>query len=153
MSTIYKRSDEEYYCEIKEAYQVLDKDNDGIIKVREMGTIMKSFGICPIESDFQDLLKTYELENQGYVDFEIFLDIMKKRRKDNDKDDEMAETIKSLDRDGNGLISVTELKHMITLMATEKLNEYEVNDLICNIDDKKENYINIEEFVKMMISK
>jgi calmodulin len=149
----FKRSDEEYYCEIKEAYQTLDKDNDGIIKVREMGTIMKAFGICPIEADFQEIIKSYELEDQGYVDFEIFLDIMQKRRKDIDKDEEVAETIKSLDRDGNGLISVTELKHMLMLMASEKLTEEEVNDLISIIDDRKENYVNIEEFVKMMLSK
>lgn len=148
-----KRSDEEYYCEIKEAYQVLDKDNDGIIKVREMGTIMKAFGVCPIESDFQEIIKSYELEDQGYVDFEIFLDIMQKRRKDIDKDEELAETIKSLDRDSNGLISVTELRHMMMLMATEKLTEEEVNDLITIIDDRKENYVNVEEFVKMMLSK
>ena len=148
-----KRSDEEYYCEIKEAYQVLDKDNDGIIKVREMGTIMKAFGICPIESDFQEIIRSYELEDQGYVDFEIFLDIMQKRRKDIDKDEELAETVKSLDRDSNGLISVTELRHMMMLMATEKLTEEEVNDLIQIIDDRKENYVNVEEFVKMMLSK
>ena len=148
-----KRSDEEYYCEIKEAYQVLDKDNDGIIKVREMGTIMKAFGICPIEADFQEIIRSYELEDQGYVDFEIFLDIMQKRRKDMDKDEELAETIKSLDRDSNGLISVTELRHMMMLMATEKLSEDEVNDLIQVIDDRKENYVNVEEFVKMMLSK
>ena len=148
-----KRSDEEYYCEIKEAFQVLDKDNDGIIKVREMGTIMKAFGICPIESEFQEIIKSYELEDQGYVDFEIFLDIMQKRRKDIDKDEELAETIKSLDRDSNGLISVTELRHMMMLMATEKLSEEEVNDLIQIIDDRQENYVNVEEFVKMMLSK
>ena len=148
-----KRSDEEYYCEIKEAYQVLDKDNDGIIKVREMGTIMKSFGICPIESDFQEIIRSYELEDQGYVDFEIFLDVMQKRRKDIDKDEELSETVKSLDRDSNGLISVTELKHMMMLMATEKMSEDEVNDLIQIIDDRKENYVNVEEFVKMMLSK
>jgi len=147
------RSVDEYFCELKEAYQVLDKDNDGIIKVREMGTIMKAFGICPIEAEFQEIIRNYGLEDQGLVDFEIFLDIMQKRRKDIDKDEEIYEAVKALDREGNGLISVQELKHTMVLIANEKLNDEEVNELISIIDDKKENFVNVEEFVKMMLAK
>jgi calmodulin len=147
------RSDDEYFCELKEAYQVLDKDNDGIIKVREMGTIMKAFGICPIEAEFQEIIRNYGLEDQGLVDFEIFLDIMQKRRKDIDKDEEIHEAVKALDREGNGLISVQELKHTMVLIANEKLTDEEVNELISVIDDKKENFVNVEEFVKMMLAK
>lgn len=147
------RSDDEYLCELKEAYQVLDKDNDGIIKVREMGTIMKAFGICPIESEFQDMLKVYGLDDQGVVDFEIFLDIMQKKRKDVDKDEELIEAIKALDRDGTGLISVQELKHTMVSIAFEKLSDDEVNEIISIIDHRKENYVNVEEFVKMMLAK
>ncbi len=147
------RSDEEYYCELKEAYQVLDKDNDGIIKVREMATIMKAFGVCPIEAEFQEIVRNYGLEDQGYVDFEIFLDIMQKRRKDVDKDEEIHEAVKALDREGSGLVSVHELKHTMVFIANEKLSDEEVNELITVIDDRKENYVNVEEFVKMMLAK
>jgi len=148
------RSDDEYFCELKEAYQVLDKDNDGIIKVREMATIMKAFAVCPIEAEFQEIIRNYGLEDQGLVDFEIFLDIMQKRRKEIvDKDEEIYEAVKSLDREGNGLISAQELKHTMVLIANEKLTDDEVNELISVIDDKKENYVNVEEFVKMMLAK
>ena len=144
----YIKSDDEYFCELKESYQVLDRDNDGIIKVREMGTIMKAFGVCPIESDFQEILRNYGLEDQGTVDFEIFLDIMQKKRKDVDKDEEFLESCKALDREGNGMIGVNELKHTMVFVANEKLSDEEVNELISVIDEKKENYVNVEEFVK-----
>ena len=44
-----EKSESELYCEIKEAFQIFDRDNDGIITKDEEQTILRMFGINPNE--------------------------------------------------------------------------------------------------------
>lgn len=44
-----KFSDEQI-AEIKEVYSLFDKDGDGTIKIRELGTVMRALGRNPTES-------------------------------------------------------------------------------------------------------
>ena len=41
----------EIYCQIKEAFQIFDRDNDNIITKEEEKTILRMFGIGCLESD------------------------------------------------------------------------------------------------------
>ena len=51
MSYKKEKSETELYCEIKEAFQLFDKDNDGVITKDEEMTIMRLFGINPVEKE------------------------------------------------------------------------------------------------------
>ena len=46
-----EKSEAELYCEIKEAFQIFDRDNDGIITKEEEQTILRMFGINPHEKE------------------------------------------------------------------------------------------------------
>lgn len=56
------------------------------------------------------------------------------------------------DRDGNGLISAAELRHVMTNLG-EKLTDDEVDEMIREADIDGDGHINYEEFVRMMVSK
>merc|ERR1711978_595171 len=55
--------------------------------------------------------------------------------------------LKHFDKEGNGLISAVELRHLLTGLG-EKMSEEEVEQLIHGKEDSQGN-INYEEFVKM----
>ena len=69
-----------------------------------------------------------------------------------DTEEELIEAFKVFDRDGNGLISAAELRHVMTNLG-EKLTDEEVDEMIREADVDGDGYINYEEFVRMMMAK
>merc|ERR1712106_337915 len=64
--------------------------------------------------------------------------------------DDFVEGLKHFDKEGNGLISAVELRHLLTGLG-EKMSEEEVELLIHGKEDSQGN-INYEDFVKMVLA-
>ncbi len=47
---------EEQIAEFKEAFSLFDKDGDGTITTKELGTVMRSLGQNPTEAELQDMI-------------------------------------------------------------------------------------------------
>ena len=47
---------EEQIAEFKEAFSLFDKDGDGTITTKELGTVMRSLGQNPTEAELQDMV-------------------------------------------------------------------------------------------------
>ena len=59
-----EKSETELYCEIKEAFQIFDRDNDGIITKDEEQTILRMFGIVTKEEKEKDATKEKKEEKK-----------------------------------------------------------------------------------------
>jgi hypothetical protein len=46
-----------------------DKDGDGQITTKELGTVMRSLGQNPSESELQDMINEVDADNNGTIDF------------------------------------------------------------------------------------
>ena len=54
------------FCsEFKEAFSLFDKDGDGTITTKELGTVMRSLGQNPTEAELQDMIN--EVDADGMV--------------------------------------------------------------------------------------
>lgn len=49
--------------EFKEAFKLFDKDGDGTITTKELGTVMRSLGQNPTEAELQDMVN--EVDEDG----------------------------------------------------------------------------------------
>uniref|UniRef100_A0A2K6S4I3 EF-hand domain-containing protein n=1 Tax=Saimiri boliviensis boliviensis TaxID=39432 RepID=A0A2K6S4I3_SAIBB len=56
---------EEQVAEFKEAFSLFDKDGDGTITTKELGTVMGSLGQNPTEAELQDVIN--EVDADGNV--------------------------------------------------------------------------------------
>ena len=90
--------------------------------------------------------------NEGEVDFNGFMELMAKKMKEKEMDEELIEAFKVFDKDGNGFISAAELRHVMTNLG-EKLSDDEVDEMIKEADVDGDGQINYAEFVKMMVAK
>ena len=143
---------EEKIQEFKEAFEIFDKDKDGYITIKELGEIMKSLGQVPSETELQDMINEVDVDGNGNIDFKEFLGLMARKMRDTDTEEELIEAFKVFDRDGNGLVSSIELKHVM-LSLGEKITDEEVEEMIKEADIDGDGFINYEEFVRMIINK
>ncbi|NWH73615.1 CALM protein, partial [Piaya cayana] len=154
--------------EFKEAFSLFDKDGDGTITTKELGTVMRSLGQNPTEAELQDMINEVDadgkillisnlmkclkcilsnrsnyLAGNGTIDFPEFLTMMARKMKDTDSEEEIREAFRVFDKDGNGYISAAELRHVMTNLG-EKLTDEEVDEMIREADIDGDGQVNYE---------
>lgn len=50
------------FPEFKEAFSLFDKDGDGTITKKELGTVMRSLGQNPTEAELQDMINEVDAD-------------------------------------------------------------------------------------------
>lgn len=64
---------DEQIAEFKEAFSLFDKDGDGTITTKELGTVMRSLGQNPTQAELQDMIREVDVDGNGTIDFPEFL--------------------------------------------------------------------------------
>eukprot|EP00937_MAST-01D_sp_MAST-1D-sp2_P003834 g3834.t1 len=141
----------EQVAEFKEAFALFDKGGCGAISVRELGTVMRSLGQSPTVAQLQDMANEADADGSGTVGFPAFLDMMARKMRDTDSEEEILEAFKVFDKGGDGFISAAELRHVMTNLG-EKLTDEEVGAMMREADVGGDGRINYEAFVKAMMS-
>jgi calmodulin len=93
-----------------------------------------------------------DADGNGKIDFPESRSLMARKMKGTDTEEELIEAFKVFDRDGNGLISAAELRHVMTNLG-EKLTGEEVDEMIREAGVDGDGHINYEEFVRRMMAK
>merc|ERR1711998_386147 len=88
--------------EFKEAFSLFDKDGDGTITTKELGTVMRSLGQNPTEAELQDMINEVDADGNSTIDFPEFLSLMARKMKDTDTEEELIEAFKVFDREAMG---------------------------------------------------
>ncbi|KAJ9577040.1 hypothetical protein L9F63_006388, partial [Diploptera punctata] len=143
---------EDQVAEFKEAFMLFDKDEDGTITMAELGVVMRSLGQRPTETELRDMVNEVDQDGNGTIEFNEFLQMMSKKMKGADGEDELREAFRVFDKNNDGLISSTELRHVMTNLG-EKLSDEEVDDMIREADLDGDGMVNYEEFVTILTSK
>ncbi|KAI9274919.1 hypothetical protein EDC94DRAFT_591492, partial [Helicostylum pulchrum] len=169
-----KVSDEELKS-LREAFNLYDKDKNGAINLQEFAEIVKSLEIVTDEKKIQSLVKEVDSNQDGHIDFNEFVNAMtsllgstqqdnslrkwstypiggddKKektytRRMSKHESDELRLCFEKFDKNGDGQISVNELKEVMERLG-EKLSENELNEMINDADTNKDGFIDFDEF-------
>ena len=69
----------EQIAEFKEAFSLCDTDDDGFIRLRELGTVMRSLGQNPTQAELQDMINDIDQDGSGSIDFPEFLTMMARK--------------------------------------------------------------------------
>ena len=142
----------EQIAEFKTAFALFDKDGNGTISTKELGCIKRAYGHDHTEAELEDMIAEFDTGGDGTIDFEEFLIMMERKMAETESEQDIGETFKVFDKDGNGFISADELRHVINNLG-EKLTDDEVDELIREADIDDDGQINYEEFVTLLMPK
>ena len=115
-------------AEIKQSFDLFDKDKSGTITVAELGAVMKSMGQNPTKAELAGMMKEIDTDGNGTVNFTEFLQLIKSQMKaqttpttvedNSEKEDKAA--FREIDKDGDGVINRADLtKFMKEIMGTD----------------------------------
>ncbi|KAK7277830.1 hypothetical protein RJT34_22848 [Clitoria ternatea] len=74
MATKMKQSEVDE--ELKEAFRLFDKDQDGYISPTELLSVMTSIGVKVTEEELEQMIKVADLDGDGHVSYQEFVRIM-----------------------------------------------------------------------------
>ena len=136
--------------ELKEAFNMFDRDKDGLVNYIDLGNVLKSQGFNPTNQELQDMILEVDDNEDNKINFDEFLILMHSRLKKADIENELNEAFSVYDKNGTNLISVREFRKIMSSLG-EKVCQEEIDELIKKVDPKNRGYINYRELTKIII--
>ena len=150
-SSIFDNLTEEQIIEFREAFQAFDKDGNGSITTKELGTVMRSLGQNLSEGEIKEVIDEVDEDKNGTIDFQEFLSLMARKMKIIDKEDQLIDAFKVLDLDGTGKISKYKLRYII-LSTDSGFTGDQIEELINNTKVDEDGNIDLHDFIKILMS-
>ena len=137
--------------DFQDIFDQFDKDKDGKISGKELANAMVSMGQNPTDDEINEMMREVDLNQDGLIDFEAFMILMTKSSPDTQTEEEVINAFRVFDKEGNGLIASSELKHIMMTIG-DKMTEEEADEMVNEADIDEDGMINYEEFVRMMMA-
>lgn len=134
--------------EYREAFDLFDKDNSGSISPSELATVMKSLGLTPNDTEISDLMNEIDQDGNQEIDFEEFLTLMARQADTRDSAQEIIEAFKVFDKNGDGYISLSELKHVFNSIG-ENLSDEELEAMFNEVSNGS-GRISVADFASLL---
>ena len=130
---------------------MFDVNKDGSISKKELEYILRSLNEDPEEEEIQQLLDEVDVDGNGEIDFEEFVALMGKRQKQIDLEAEIVNAFKVFDKDENDLISITDLRHILSNL-NDFMTEDEIDEMLFEADTDYDGFIKYKDFLKDLMS-
>ena len=142
---------EQEICELHEAFNIFDVESNGSIKSNQLIMLMSALKQYPTEKELEDIIKEADINNGGKIYFNQFLKMIAKRLRNikEDEDEYLKSLFSSLDPDNNGLISIREIKYIVT-HSNENISEKDFEIIMKEADTDGDGLISLDEFMTIM---
>ncbi|CAF5146089.1 unnamed protein product, partial [Rotaria magnacalcarata] len=95
---------EDQVAEIRDAFNMYDKERKGEIPTSILGTVMKNLGHNLKPDQLAECIDAVDGDGSGTVDFDEFLALMQKKTKEAEDERELREVFRVFDKNSRGVI-------------------------------------------------
>ncbi|NWH71392.1 CABP2 protein, partial [Piaya cayana] len=131
--------------ELKQAFREFDKDRDGYISYKDLGECMRTMGYMPTE---MELIELSQQITGGKVDFDDFVELMGPKMLAETADmigiKELRDAFREFDTNGDGQISMAELREAMRKLLGQQLNYREVDEILKDVDLNGDGLVDFE---------
>ena len=137
-----------------ESFALFDADSDGLINQEELDKALRSLGSNLSNQELNKVMQDLDEDGAGVIDFSKFLEIIAYQTKKNENFQEYLEICMVYDKDGEGRISESDLRHVFGGIIG-KITDKELNELIEEVtrDCDGSGLIDYKEFLHFVMSK
>ena len=135
--------------EIREAFELFDTDKTGTIDYHELKVCMRALGFDVKKQEVLNLMREYDREGAGQIEYPDFLEIMTTKISERDPIEEISKAFKLFDEDNTGRISLRNLRRIAREMQ-ENLSDDELQAMIDEFDKDGDGQISEQEFLNIM---
>ena len=140
---------EEEICEIKEAFDVFDTDNSGVIKTKDLTEAMVSLGHDVKNHMIYQMISSLEMEGKTKMEFGEFLDLMTSKFGEKDNKDDIKKIFRLFEEENTGYISIANLKR-VSKEIGENMDDTELVEMIERADSDGDGRVTFEDFYNIM---
>lgn len=140
---------EEQKADIKEAFDLFDKEGTGKIETKELKVAIRALGFEPKKEEINKMLSEIDKEESGMISYEEFLMLMTQKMTEKDSKEEIMKAFRLFDDDETGKISFKNLKRVAKELG-ENLTDEELQKMIDEADRDGDGEINQDEFLRIM---
>ena len=132
---------------IQKTFQILDKDGDKNISIKELERFILNQGMNIPQEELQQLIESVDINQDGNIQYSEFEQIMLKMMNDEDEDSICKQIFNSIDRKNDNQITADELKYAFYCLG-EMLTEEEIRFLIHTVSGGND-FVTYENFCKI----
>ena len=153
-----KRRQSRAEAELKEAFQLFDRDSNGLISAEELSHVMKNIDANMSDTEIDEMMREADRDGDGQIDYAEFVRMMSPLESPVKRlieyfeklEADIRQAFRLFDRDSNGLISAEELSHVMKNNIDGKMTDNEIDEMMREADSDGDGQIDYREFVKMM---
>lgn len=145
------RLSNEKMTELREAFMLFDYSKSGRIFARDIGPVIRSVGLKPSEAEIQSIMAEVQ-QMGGEVDLSALVQLihLKVTNPPIEKPEDLREIFRLYDKEGRGLVSVAEMRHLLTSVG-EKLTDDEADQLLRMSGCVQGGMVQYDKFVQVIL--
>merc|ERR1712029_1208079 len=143
---------EEQVMEIKDAFDLFDKDRSGEITVGEMLDAMRSLGYDTDHGEAANHVKNLDTDGSGALEFNEFYDLLTARFSENTTKDELQRVFNLFDTEKSGSITVANMRAIADQIG-DQVSDEELGDIILKNDMDNDGKLTFEDFFNVLTKK
>ncbi|NWQ90745.1 CABP2 protein, partial [Burhinus bistriatus] len=125
--------------------EIEGEDHDGYISYKDLGECMRTMGYMPTE---MELIELSQQITGGKVDFDDFVELMGPKMLAETADmigiKELRDAFREFDTNGDGQISMAELREAMRKLLGQQLNYREVDEILKDVDLNGDGLVDFE---------
>jgi calcium-binding protein CML len=139
--------------ELKRVFQMFDRNDDGRITKKELNDSLENLGIFIPDKELSQMIEKIDVNRDGCVDIEEFRELYESimSERDEEEEEDMREAFNVFDQNGDGFISVDELRSVLVSLGLKQGRTVEdCKKMIGTVDVDGNGLVDYKEFKQMM---
>ncbi|KAA0196640.1 hypothetical protein HAZT_HAZT004296 [Hyalella azteca] len=146
-SNVFDMFSQKTVAEMKEGFQIMDRDKDGILNNEDLRAIFDEIGRIISDDEIAEMLG----EADGPLNFTMFLNMFAEKNKGEVDDDEVIKKAFLAYANEEGYIDCDNFRHALMTWG-DKYTSAEVDDAFQHLPIDDDNQIDVEELIGMLVA-
>ncbi|KAF3647802.1 Calmodulin-like protein 5 [Capsicum annuum] len=138
-------------AEVGRVFHMFDRNGDGKITRKELSDSLQNLGIYIPEMELVQMIEKIDINRDGFVDMEEFGTLYRSIMDERDEEEDMREAFNVFDQNGDGFITVEELRSVLSSLGLKQGKTLEdCKRMIMKVDVDGDGMVDYKEFRQMM---